>query len=327
MKKWLVVHSLESYEESPKRIGFGAKSNLDGSPKLDESGKTIPVSPKIFEMKPGDRVVYYCKGDSVIKGIYEIVKLCGEEEREKKWPDALFQFEITPIYELDEPYNFKLLVPSLKLFEGISDTKRWGAVLQGAYGSIRLLDEQDYREIEKAVIQAEQAPTNETEEIEERPLPDYREHLRIQHEIADWGVKQGYRVCVATNDKNAIKSKLGAVLDEMPKFHRDAVIDLAKRIDVVFFDPERDVLTHAFEIEHSTGVSSGLLRLNDIAESYPSANVKFYIVSDEENRDKFEREIIRPSFKQLRKCKCEFREYRQVEAEWKELQKRKPSIF
>ncbi|MGA3094332.1 MAG: hypothetical protein ABSD79_02980 [Dehalococcoidales bacterium] len=130
MKKWLVVHSLESYEESPKRIGFGAKSNLDGSPKLDESGKTIPVSPKIFEMKPGDRVVYYCKGDSVIKGIYEIVKLCGEEEREKKWPDALFQFEITPIYELDEPYNFKLLVPSLKLFEGISDTKRWGAVLQ-----------------------------------------------------------------------------------------------------------------------------------------------------------------------------------------------------
>ncbi|MGA3094331.1 MAG: hypothetical protein ABSD79_02975 [Dehalococcoidales bacterium] len=113
----------------------------------------------------------------------------------------------------------------------------------------------------------------------------------------------------------------------MPKFHRDAVIDLAKRIDVVFFDPERDVLTHAFEIEHSTGVSSGLLRLNDIAESYPSANVKFYIVSDEENRDKFEREIIRPSFKQLRKCKCEFREYRQVEAEWKELQKRKPSIF
>jgi hypothetical protein len=326
MKKWIVVHSLDAYKENPRRVGFAGKTNLDGSLILDENGKPIPMPTKSKDLQPGDRIVYYCRGDSVIKGIYEIVKACNEDEREKEW-DAPFQFEIKPIYELEEPYDFKLLVPLLKLFKGVENPKKWGTVLQGPYNALRALDEQDYQQIEKAVIQAMQAPKTDTEEELQHPLADYREHLRIQLEIADWGIRQGYRVCVAKNDLSAVKGKLQKVLNEMPRFHNKDVIVLAERIDVAFFDKDRDILTHAFEIEHSTGVTSGLVRLNDIAETYPSESVKFYIVSSESNRDKFEREMVRPTFKQLRKCNCEFREYQQIEEEWKELQKRRPPIF
>ena len=100
MNKWLIVHSLEAWGDNSRRIGFGGRSNLDGSLKLDENGKPIPLPPKLLEIQPGDRIVYYCKGDSVVKGIYEIVKACSNGEKEKQWPDAPFQFEIAPIYEL-----------------------------------------------------------------------------------------------------------------------------------------------------------------------------------------------------------------------------------
>jgi hypothetical protein len=50
-------------------------------------------------------------------------------------------------------------------------------------------------------------------------------------------------------------------------------------------------------------------------------------VSEEENREKFDREIVRPSFYLLNKCGCRFINYEQVNAEWGELKKRKPPIF
>jgi len=39
MKKWLVVHSLESYAENPRMIGFIGKMTLDGAPVMDENGQ------------------------------------------------------------------------------------------------------------------------------------------------------------------------------------------------------------------------------------------------------------------------------------------------
>jgi len=324
MKTWFIVHSLESFGQNPRMIGFAAKTKLDGSPVRDSDGDPIPAIGKIREIKPGDRIVYYCKGDSVIKGIYEIVH--EYYAKESQWPDSPFQFEIRPIIELEEPYDFRPLVSSLDLFKGVTDIRHWGPNLQGITNSIKPLTSHDYQLIEKSISQARKEIEEEKEE-EKAQIQDYRQHLLIQYEIAEWGLKNGYRVHVAVNDRSKIRQRLPGIMDEIPRFHRDDVIDIAKRIDVTFFDKERDILTHLFEIEHTPIIYSGLLRLNDIAECYPSENVKFYIVSSGDNREKFEREVERPSFYLLRKHTCRFIDYDQVSEEWKDLQKRKPPIF
>lgn len=297
---------------------------MDGSPVLDENGNPIPAFKRISEIKPGDRIVYYCKGDYVIKGIYEIVQ--PHYAKETRWPDSPFQFEIKPIVELEDPYNFKLLLSSLDLFKHLTNLKIWGMSLQGKYNSIKPLTDHDYRLIEKEITQAEKGIKEEREEIEGE-LPDYRQHLLLQYQIAEWGLKNGYRVHIAINDKNKIKEKLPKILDEIPKFHNEDVVEIAKRIDVLFFEKERNILTHAFEVEHTSAIYSGLLRLNDIAESYPSDKVKFFIISSDSNRERFYQQLDRPSFSLLRKYNCEFLNYKEVNEEWKEVKKRKTPKF
>jgi len=323
MNKWLVVHDLESFSENSRMIGFVGKRNLDGSPTLDSHGNPLPADAKVLEIKPGDVVVYYCRGDSVIKGLYEIVQ--AYYGKETRWPESPFQFEIKPVIELNEPYDFKPLVGSLDLFKDVPDPRRWGLKLRGIYNAVKPLTEGDYNTIKDALIAA--AEQTSTVEGDETGPAGYRKHLRIQHKIAEWGIKNGFRVHVATNDKGKIKENLREILDDIPKFHNDEILGIAKRIDVLFFDKKRNILTHAFEIEHTPIIYSGLLRLNDIAESYPIGEVQFIIVSDESNSERFENELVRPSFSLLRENKCRFVTYKQVEEEWKQLQDRKPPLF
>lgn len=323
MNKWLVVHDLESFNENPRMIGFVEKKSLDGSPTLDKHGNPLPADKKVLRIKPGDVVVYYCRGDSVIKGIYEIVRACyGKEAR---WPEAPFQFEIKPILELDEPYDFKPLIGSLSLFKDLPDARGWGLMLHGIYNAAKPLIDEDYVTINQALTAA--AELSSTGEEDKTGPAGYRKHLHIQHKIAEWGIKNGFRVHVATNDRRKIKKNLPEILDDIPKFHTDDVLWIAKRIDVLFFDSKRNVLTHAFEVEHTPIIYSGLLRLNDIAESYPTDKVQFIIVSDGSNSEKFDNELVRPSFSLLRENNCRFVTYKQVEEEWKQLQNKKQPLF
>lgn len=325
MNNWLVVHSLEAFEQNPRMLGFAAKTTLDGFALKDENDKPMPAMDKVLEVRPRDRVVYYCRGDYAIKGIYEVVKACFAEET--KWPESPFQFKIKPIIELDEPFDFRVLLSSLDLFRDLGDIRKWGMSLRGTYNAVKRLTERDYETIERAIVQAKDRGTvGEEDEIEER-LGDYRHHLQIQYKIAEWGIENGYRVHVAINDRGKIREKLGKVLSDIPRFHSDRVLEIAERIDVLFFDKERDVLTHAFEVEHTSTMYSGLLRLNDIAETCHRGTTKFYIISDKSKRDKFNHELERPSFQLLRKDKCEFVSYEELEEAWKQLQSKTVPLF
>lgn len=321
MNKWFVVQSLKLFAQNPKMIGFEGKHKLDGSLALDRMGNPRPVSIKVSEIKPGDMAIYYCLGDSVVKGVYEIVRSLYAKER--RWPELPFQFSIKSVLELAEPYDFKPLIGSLNMFDDIVDRRKWRVKLRGIHNTIKLLTEHDYNVINNAMIASERTGFMK----EDAGLPGYSKHLLLQHQIAECGLKSGFRVHVAINDKEKIKGRLSEILDNIPKFHNDDILDIAKGIDVLFFDDRRDVLTHAFEVENTPIIYPGLLRLNDIAQRYPIGKVKFVMVSDQSNSDRFHNELMRPSFARLREGGCRFVTYGEVNEEWQQLKDKKPPSF
>ena len=61
----------------------------------------------------------------------------------------------------------------------------------------------------------------------------------------------------------------------------------------------------AFEVEHTTSVYSGLLRMSDLAALSPNLNFPLYIVAPEDRMNKVRRELSRPTYQYLelhRRC-------------------------
>jgi len=326
VSKWFVVHSLESYEENPRLIGFSGKTDLDGKPIVDRNKKPVPFNKNVKKVKPGDQIIYYCKTDYVIKGIFEIEG--SAYDIEPKWSSSPFQFRIKAVFVPAKPLDFKSLVfsPDIKLdmFKKLDDLKRWGSVIQGQVSAIKPLTENDFNILVNALkAKPKKAP------IEEEPRsPEFEsKHTEIQHKIAELGLnKYGYRVHVGISDKSKID--ISGLLSEMPQFHGEDVVSIAKWIDVIFFDKERDLMRRAFEIEHSTSIYSGLLRLNDMASSLlKSEEIRFFIVAPRNRVWKFEQELARPSFKRLAEFGCTFVSYEDVEEEWRSMKKQKLDRF
>ena len=87
-------------------------------------------------------------------------------------------------------------------------------------------------------------------------------------------------------------------------------------------------MVRVFEIEHSTSIYSGLLRLNDMASSLPkSEEIKFFVVAPKNRIWKFQQELSRPSFKRLYEFGCMFVSYEDVEDEWRDMKKQKIAKF
>ena len=73
---------------------------------------------------------------------------------------------------------------------------------------------------------------------------------------------------------------------------------MASLIDVVWLRGANEVAA-AFEIEHTTSVYSGLLRLADLAALSPNLSFPMYVVAPRARLDKVKRELARPSLRAL----------------------------
>lgn len=121
---------------------------------------------------------------------------------------------------------------------------------------------------------------------------DASEHTKIQYLLLNSGKSIGYDVIPAINDKS--KSYQGKYfsqisLSELPIISPDPTTQKTiSLIDVMWLDKKGKMIC-AFEIESSTTIISGILRLNDLALSLPDAqDVRLFIVIP----DKREKEVI-----------------------------------
>jgi hypothetical protein len=123
-------------------------------------------------------------------------------------------------------------------------------------------------------------------------------HSDIEAKIILIGSYLNYRTYTPDRGKQSIYGILGNLCSEkevpiesIPKIS----IDKVREIDVIWFD-EEGYPTHAFEVEHSTDVTKGLLRLYQIHKLH----IRLYIIAEEEKRTKFDKEVSVNPFNKIK---------------------------
>ena len=74
-------------------------------------------------------------------------------------------------------------------------------------------------------------------------------------------------------------------------------MDRISRIDVIWVSQNAPVC--AFEVETTTSIYSGLLRMSDLLAVVPALNIQIYIVAPRERQKKVFAELVRPTFSKI----------------------------
>jgi type II restriction enzyme len=173
-----------------------------------------------------------------------------------------------------------------------------GLLFELGMKNILLTDEQKLSEgeAEKILKQFEKRRKIVVEERKEEEV-----HTEMQFHLIKIGNSLGYDVIVASNDRsrNYKGQKLAHhCIDEFPQqdIPKD-VFNTIGLIDVVWFEKRSNRIVCAFEVEKSTSIYSGILRLSDLSFSLPSHNAKLFIVAPNSREKEVTVQLARPSIK------------------------------
>lgn len=124
-------------------------------------------------------------------------------------------------------------------------------------------------------------------------------HTEIQYRLLKLGSDLGLSTWVARNDRSRSFGKdkfanVKGLLSELPTQFDMITNRIIELIDVLWLDGRSIVA--AFEIESTTSIYSGLLRMSDLAAMQPNINIKLFLVAPEARRNKVMQEINRPTF-------------------------------
>jgi len=153
---------------------------------------------------------------------------------------------------------------------------------------------------EVVVSVPEDSADNEESEVGVRPPAESK---RIQALLAQIGERMGFRVWLPPSDRSRVASywqpQEGTLLDHLPLNYDETTIKTIEQIDVIWLKGRS--IARAFEVEHTTSIYSGILRMADLMALQPNIDIKAHIVAPPERRDKVLEEIARPVFTLLEK--------------------------
>lgn len=147
-----------------------------------------------------------------------------------------------------------------------------------------------------------ESPLDNSVDIEVR-----RRHLQIQIALVIIGRHFGFRTWVARNDQGLtygekkvgeLEGVISRLEDEKLLQAYDDAVHAALLVDCIWFQGER-FMPAVIEVEHSTGVTSGLSRMKNFQDRIPPFPTRWVIVAPDEDRDKVYREANKPQFKSL----------------------------
>lgn len=165
-------------------------------------------------------------------------------------------------------------------------------------------------------------PGNSAEDAEPETEQEATEHTEIQWMLAQIGKLRGFKVHIATGDVNKTWKghRLGDVGgDELPSpGYTPQDRKSIEYIDVIWF--RGNDITHLFEVESTTRVWSGLLRMSDLLTLQPHLRPSLNIVAPKSREGLARRMMERPTFREMRDGaggrKFEFKSFDSVRAQY-----------
>lgn len=134
-----------------------------------------------------------------------------------------------------------------------------------------------------------------------------RRHTQIQIALYLIGLQLGYRTWIAQNDKGIVYKDKPLIEQNgiVPTLSNENIISAfpgaevsARFIDCIWFQNGR-FMPAVMEVEHTTGITSGLTRMKGLQDAMPALNTRYVIVAPDDDREKVIQEVNRPQFKSL----------------------------
>ncbi len=129
-------------------------------------------------------------------------------------------------------------------------------------------------------------------------------HTEVQGWLRDLGKALGFAVWIAANDRSRAygEGRLGdgclAALPEPIASMRG--VEAVRLIDVIWLAPETGRAVAAFEVEHTTSIYSGIVRMLDLAYgSELEACEGFFLVAPDERESDVRQQLRRPAFSRI----------------------------
>lgn len=292
------------------------------------------------KLQVGDKFICYMTKLSRWIGVLEITSTYFKDASPIYYSENdpfIIRFKVKPIVWLEKekaiPIREDKVWNTLSFTKGVDkNSPKWTGKLRSSLGQLedkdgKFLEELiitqrnsdkvfkiDEREYEKLVthkvhrldkivsVSVPQDTEADTENISQN-LPDIRESIKIQALIANIGAKMGMRIWIPRNDRAAVlaewKSEIRPLLEILPLNYDETTLKTIEQIDVLWLKGR--AIVRAFEVEHTTSIYSGILRMADLLALQPNMDIKLHIVAPSSRRDKVFQEIRRPVFSLLEK--------------------------
>ena len=171
------------------------------------------------------------------------------------------------------------------------------------------IDEQDRRKIAThTVVRADKVvsvsvPDDSAPAEEVAPEIEFesRESTRVQALIAHIGFQMGMSIWIPKSDRERVlrewKDEGARSLERLPLNYDDTTLRTIEQIDIIWL--RNRSIVRAFEVEHTTSIYSGILRMADLLALQPNMDIKLHIAAPSAKRDRVFQEIRRPVFSLL----------------------------
>ena len=161
-------------------------------------------------------------------------------------------------------------------------------------GSDVYLSEPERKKLEKLIEKRQEGVQQEKEEE--------NLHTEMQYHLLKIGNALGYDVIAASNDRSrshAGNSFSFISLQKFPEINLDnETLNTVKLIDVLWFQKGTNNVIAAFEVEKSTSIYSGILRLTDLSYSIADGDEVFYLIVPDKREKDVCLQLCRPAIKQ-----------------------------
>jgi predicted RNA-binding protein len=292
----------------------------------------------VQQIKPGDYLLCYLTQISRFIGVLEVTSDPYKDNTRSIWKDEDFpcrvKVEVVAAVSVDAAVPISELSDQLSFFQNLISPHAWTGRVRG---SPTRWSESDGESVALAVLEAQAHPVirpvdprklakkppvvetklgpvtvpaddepaeapDVTPAVVLEPISEVTAHTEIQWRLLKLGSDMGLDVWVARNDRSREYdgqpfSAMPRMRGALPNQFDEATNRTVELIDVLWL--KGNAFVGAFEIESTTSIYSGLLRMADLLAMQPNLTIPLYLVAPDDRRTKVLSEVNRPTFSRL----------------------------